>query len=116
MTIALISLTLSIGMYRYNEYFDAKITKLQEISGTYLMIFDSTDESFDSSVINETIQSVHNMPGVKSVETTKTLSAEYNGDIYTIVSYNEFLNNYFFPEDVTGEWISNNNAVISKME
>ena len=114
MTIALISLTLSIGMYRYNEYFDAKITKLQEISGTYLMIFDSTDESFDSSVINETIQSVHNMPGVKSVETTKTLSAEYNGDIYTIVSYNEFLNNYFFPEDVTGEWISNNNAVISK--
>lgn len=110
MTLAMQSLTISVGMMRYHHHLAQQIAATRSLNGVYLMEFEQ-GETVEKTP-EDRLATLERLPGVKQVSATRLLHAEYGGNNYTVVVYNDTLSQYFRPWDVRGEWLNTPNAAV----
>lgn len=112
MTLAMQSLTLAIGMLRYNRQIEKQIANLQSLHGVYLSHFEQDDASYENQTVLMEIAEIEQLVGVRKVTTTPSLSVTYQNKDYTIIVFDDVLSQYFSPWDISGEGLADKNDVL----
>lgn len=114
MTLAMQSLTIAVGMLRYNHIVSEQIETMQSVRGVYLMQFEIDGTAFDKESIQNKREQISNLPGVRQVIHTRELYVKSGNENYTVVLYNDWMEQCFRPPHIRGEWINTpDSAVVS---
>lgn len=111
MTTAMLSLTLAVGIYRYHHRISEQSAAMQTVRGAYLMQFDM-DAARDQKVIQQEYAQIKALPGVSEVYATRECHVRCGTEPYTVTLYSAWLDQYFRPQDIRGEWTEEPNDVI----